>query len=167
MKIKQFHQFVKIEEGPVNSAIIDFLKGNVFQIENKFIKKFKEKKYSEILELIQSLEQEELIIDIEEKDWIPQLQDNWEEDEGDSFELELEEGINILLIMKIFCHRKIEKIVYYGDIEEDLFDRIKIQIRKKNFNECEKRSKVLGKFKRISEDFYIFNKKYNSCWGKR
>ncbi len=69
--------------------------------------------------------------------------------------------------MKMFCHRKIEKIVYYGDIEEDLFDRIKIQIRKKNFNECEKRSKVLGKFKRISEDFYIFNKKYNSCWGKK
>jgi hypothetical protein len=52
MKVKKFHQFVALERGPVNTAIIDFLKGNIYQIGNDLIDKFQEGDHSEITEFI-------------------------------------------------------------------------------------------------------------------
>jgi hypothetical protein len=59
MKVKKFHQFVVLEKGPVNTAIIDLLKGNIYQIGNDIIFNFLDGNNQEIGEFIHELEEEE------------------------------------------------------------------------------------------------------------
>lgn len=108
MKIKAFHQFVILEKGPVNTAIIDLLKGNVFQVENELIEKFSDRRYQEIHEFIHSLKTEELIIEIDQRRWIPRIMFNEKEEEDISFDLEVEEGLDFDLIKEkfIFIYRE-------------------------------------------------------------
>ena len=73
MIIKRFHQFVILERGPVKTAIIDFLKGDVYQVENTVIELFKIREYEEIADFIQSCKKEELIVEVDEKLWIPRI----------------------------------------------------------------------------------------------
>ena len=170
MIVKKFHQFIHLERGPKNTAIIDFLKENIFQVENEVIDKFLNGKYSEISDFIRKVTEEELIIEIDNKRWIPHLSfDSKTNLNADfSFELEIEEGINPRLIKhKLKCF-EIFKIIFYGKRNPPkFFTSAKIIKKEKNFIQCIKRSEITGEFWRISKSLYSFNKKYNSCWGKK
>jgi hypothetical protein len=65
MKVRTFHQHVRLHKGPVNTAIYDLLTGNVYQVENQLIEKFREHNYNSIKSFIDSLESEGLIIEVE------------------------------------------------------------------------------------------------------
>ena len=86
MTVKRFHQFVVLEKGPVNTAIIDFLKGNIYQIQNEMVDKLLAGKYSDIIDFVQTLEIEELIFDVDAGEWVPGI--SIEDNEGESISQE-------------------------------------------------------------------------------
>lgn len=166
---KKFHQFVTLEKGPVNTAIIDLLKGNVFQIENTIIEKFMDLQYSEIPEFIKSLNDEELLIKVSEERWIPQISDiRMKENDTPYFSLEIEEGSNLQKIKEVFSSVYLYKINFYGKkTPSNIFPDIKIYKYNKKFSNCILKSLINGDFNKIDESYYRFNKEYNSCWGRK
>ena len=93
MKVKKFHQFIVLEKGPVNTAIVDLLKGDVYQIGNNFVEKFLERKYREIPDFIRMLEKEDLCFDVDSVDWIPYI--SFDEVKDDYFHVQIEEGSDV------------------------------------------------------------------------
>ncbi|MCP4218058.1 MAG: hypothetical protein GY765_25670 [bacterium] len=85
MKILRFHQFVLLEKGPVNTAIIDFLKKNAFQVGNEYLERFMDGNYDKIEDLVDFLKQEDLIVEAEENDWFPSLWLDLAEGEKEAF----------------------------------------------------------------------------------
>jgi len=171
----KFHQFIHVERGPVQSAIIDLLKGNVYQVENQIIDKLENRNYDEIAEFLKSAEEEQLIINIHPQRWIPQ--DDFDtdpeilfQDDRDKLNLELqvEEGINLEWLLSQFEGWKIAKIFYYGiEIPNTSTHQDKIIKKEKNSHACTVIATVDGNFHRIDQTFYAFNKKHNSCWGQK
>jgi len=174
---------VYTQKGPQNTAIIDFLKGNVFQVSNNVLENFVNQKNEEVTDFISELKKEKLVIKIEEKSWIPRISfDNSEKgddfdsiefeleerDYFDSIELEFEEGSDLERIQFLFKDIDIKKIVCYGKLNrKDFFPHIKKEEKKKNFSECYKISCVTDDFSKCTRESYSFNKKFNSCWGKK
>lgn len=175
MRIKRFHQLVICEKGPVNTAIIDLLKGNIYQVENQLIEKFINGEHEGLELFIEDLENEELIIEVDKTTWIPGVvlgldeeKNETEDDDEISFLLELEEGVNLPLIEKLFKNFRIFRVNYYGKNRiENFFQGINIVYKEKDFSGCLEMSKFSGKLLKTSEDLYKFNLKYNSCWGKK
>lgn len=170
-KILKFHQFVKIERGPVNSCIYDLLKGNIYQVTNPLLDQFQAQKYDEIPGLVQSLKEAELVIRVEENDWIPiDLCINYEEPEIQSVILELEEGVDIEASLAALETGKLNivKVHFFGNREVGtFFPGIPVSNLEKDFSFCEEISTVTGDFVDIQEKTYRFNKRYNNCWGTR
>ena len=166
MKVKKFHQFVVLEKGPVNTAIIDFLKGNIYQIGNDIMDKFLNGDHQEIGEFILGLEEEELIFEVDEKDWIPAI--SFEENEDESFQLEIEEGVDLDLILRRFRGFKISAIIYNGkELPERLPSFVEFTHHYRSYNDCLELTEVESRLEKIDEHFYRFNRHYNSCWGKK
>jgi len=168
-KAYRFHQFIHLEKGPMNTAIIDFLKGDIYQVENQIIEKFKNEEYNSIIDFIYSAEKEGLIINVDRNIWIPyfSFDVSSQTEIGLSFELQVEEGVDLKYIKSKFNDFEIIKILFYGKVRhQKLFPKIKITEKRKNFNRCVKLSKVDKNFPKITESFFRFNMKYNSCWGK-
>jgi len=168
--IKDFHQFISIEKGPINTAIIDFLKGNVYQVKNEIIDKFMKRKYQEIPEFIQSLKAEELIIEVDERRWIPRinLKSRERDEDENSLELEVENGTDLMLINNKFMGNKISKIVFYGKKNSaEIIPEVKTIYRRKQFKKCLEKSTIDGLFGKVDETIYKFNMIYNSCWGRK
>lgn len=176
-KIKKFHQFIVVEYGLVNAAIIDLLKGNIYQVEKKILEKFKNDQYDDIIEFIESAKKEEIIIDVNNNAWIP---NSIMDDKNQIFleqlnkniisQLELEEGVDFDIIKKKFSSFKIIQLNYYGRKEGrkeiDFIANIDvINYREINFNRCLELSKIDGNLMKIQEIQYSKNKMYNSCWG--
>lgn len=173
-KVKKFHQFIRVEKGPVNTAVIDLLKGNVYQVSNEIIDKFEAESYEDIAEFMKSALEEELLIEIDSRNWIPsseltiEANDEDGESEGIRIELHVEEGVELDAVLEKFGCFYTSKIFFYGrNIPENLPARPKIEKKEKNFQKCMELSCVNGSFKRINQSCYYFNKVYNSCWGKR
>ena len=172
---KKFHQFVKVERGPVNTAIFDFLKGNVFQTENKVIDEFNNFAYDRIPDFIKSAAEEEIIIDVYRKAWIPKLY----QDESypafinninkkTSFRLEIEAGIDIGIVKEKFKGYDITQVIYYGvKNSEPFFPGVEVKCCEKDFSKCLEMSKINGKFNRIDQERYYLNKKFNYCWAHK
>lgn len=175
--IKRFHQFIHVEKGPVNSAVIDLLKGNVYHVENETVEKLEKGAYQEIQGFIKAAEEEGLIIGINPSHWIPDLklapapdEEDDEEDNETVIELHLDEGLDINLdaLLNIFQQYTIYRIVYYGrEIPQTQQYQGKIVLKEKDFQVCEKMSCVDGDFQQITEASYLFNRRYNSCWGTK
>lgn len=171
--VKKFHQFIHVEKGLVNSAVIDLLKGNVYHVENETIEKLEKGAYQEIREFIKSAEEEQLMIDVNPSRWVPDLKLDPAPDEEDnetSMELHLDEGLDINLdaLLNLFKEYNIYKIVYYGrEIPQTQHYQGKIVIKEKDFQVCEKMACVDGDFQQITESTYLFNRRYNSCWGTK
>jgi len=151
MKIKKFHQFVILEKGPVNTAIVDLLKGDVYQIGNDFVEKFLERKYREIPGFLRMLEEEELCVDIYQGDWVPYI--TFDEIKEDSFHIEIENGSDVDKIRERFSDYNIS--ISVSTPEE------------KDFNRCQESIKYGDSFPKVDENYYHFNRYYNSCWGKK
>jgi uncharacterized protein len=171
----KFHQFVMLEKGYVNTVIIDFLTGNIFQIDNKTIEKFEKLKYEDISEFIKESEEEKLLIKINRNTWIPNFLDDNEKYyfELDNISelailLEIDDSVDLFLVKEKFKYVDITHINYYGSQEiESIGFFSKIDYKEKNFNNCINLAKVDGHFENVIETFYYSNKLYNSCWGKR
>jgi len=172
MNVKKFHQFAAVEKGPVNAAVIDLLKGNVYQVENKVIDTMAKGAYEEIPGFMESAEKEGLIIEINEKNWIPSDEDNREraEDKDDEIgiELHVEEGIDPDAVIEKFGNHAIRKVFFYGGyLPQIRRPGVQVVKKEKDFHRCVTKACVDGKFGRITESAYLFNKMYNSCWGRK
>lgn len=168
MTKKRFHQFVIVEKGPVNSAVMDFLKGRVYQVENQFIEKFNDEKYDQIPDLIRSLESEGLIIEVDQSAWIPVNQKNDEEDEEMAFMIEIEKGADLVLVKQAFADFNLSGIDYYGEYPPlEIIPEVAVTQAEKDFEACVELSRVTADFVRLREPHYRFNREFNSCWGKK
>ena len=171
MQSFKFHQFVVLERGHCNTAIIDFLKGDVFQVENRYIAKFEKNEYEEITEFIESLVKAELIIAVEENTWIPRLSFKKDEklDKGStrSLILEIEEGVDWGKISTLFSGIPIKEIRYFGTAyPESIFPGVPIIKQEKDFSNCITRATISGQFAAgVDENVYRFSMVYNNCWG--
>ncbi len=170
LTVKKFHQFVKIDRGPVNAAIIDLLSGNVFQVPNSVIDKLEAGLYNEIQEFLEIAKEENLVIDIEPYRWIPAIDiapDPKKEAEKEMhIELHLEDGVNLDQILSAFCEYPVFKIFYYSDkIPAGINTNIEIELKEKNFSKCVEQASVDGNFCKTPESIVSFNMRYNSCWG--
>jgi uncharacterized protein len=171
----KFHQFIQIERGPVNSAIIDLLTGEVFRIENSILEKFENSDQAGLDKLIGLLTAENLVIKTDNNTWIPKSDKQnitFEIDKfinGKYFELEIEEGVHFDLIKEQFDINSLVRITYYGTKKiNKFFPSTPILYKKKSFNACISLLKKVGnKIDKIKEDDYFFNKRRNSCWGKK
>ncbi len=170
-KEKKFHQFVFLEKGPVNTALIDCLQGNVFQVENQVIEKFKNGEHEDIPEFLESIEEEKLIIETDAKNWVPRAHIDLKKEElfETGFELHCEEGLDLNYLCDKFKDYKIRRIIFYGNNIPEIerpFPPPVVKARK-DFRKCMERSKVSGDFDKIDDLTYYFNKAYNSCWGEK
>lgn len=170
MKIYKFHQFVALERGAKNTAIVNLLNGNIYHIKNSILEKFELRIYDDIIikEFISLAKKEELLIKTDEFNWTPvNIYDN-EIESKISFILEIEEGANINLITAKLGKYEINKVHYYGKNHIDsIFPDVKTEVKKMDFSGCVEASKVDGRFDKVSEFFYNSNKHYNSCWGMK
>ncbi len=172
-KVKKFHQFVQVDSGPVNAAIVDLLKGNVYQVPREIIEKFAAQKHQDIGEFLQSAEQEELLMAIDRGDWIPEIPPLPEKNEliDTTFEIHVEAGVNLEAVLAEVAQLKgfkLQKILYYGELPPDLptgKHMPPILQRTKTFQECLDNNCIDENFNKIAESFYTFTHKYNSCWG--
>lgn len=168
MKNKRFHQMVHLEKGPVNTAVIDFLKGNLYQLKNELVEQLFQKKSKEMTKLTTELEREELLIKIDKDTWIPYLELEPAELEDIKIILEIEEGADIEQIEEKCIGYSFASIEYFGNSGfEKKFLFTPVIKREKNFDHCLKEARVTGTFDRINEDLYCFSKKLNPCWGKK
>lgn len=171
MKIKAFHQMVLLEKGPVNTAILDLLKGNTFQVENYVIEAFYQKKYNEIDEFITAAEDEDLLIEIDEDEWIPksELSNRTPLDELPvDVVIEVDQGADIQLVKEKLSSLDISSVVYYGDEQlEPLFSAAEMIRKEKNYNICIDACRVTGSFESINRQYCSFNNKFNTCWGRK
>ena len=168
--VKKFHQFIKVEMGPVNTAIIDLLTGNVFQVPNEVINQFDAGNYDDVNEFIKVAYEEFLIIDISPSRWIPvpppQAKEDNTKKRDKSIELHIDEGIPVKKIMDAFKGFSISKIYYYSEeIPEDLNNLQALERKEKNFEKCRQQANVDGNFYKTHSSMVKFNMQYNSCWG--
>jgi radical SAM protein with 4Fe4S-binding SPASM domain len=176
--VKKFHQFIHLEKGLVNTAIIDLLKGNVYQVENKIIANLEAGEYEKIPEFIKSAVEEDLLIEVKPETWIPKekLDDDEEEDEEKheqiGIELHVEEGIDLLELLVKLKGQSIAKLCFYGQEPPGIRARLKqahtqLVIKEKNFQRCREMVRVDEHFSPITLASYRFNRQYNSCWGAK
>lgn len=167
MKVKRFHQFVVLERGPVNTAIINFLTGDLYQVENHLFEKLDSGQYDEISDFLDFLEKEELIFEVEQDDWIPGI--HFEEPKEDvDFQLEIEEGVDLILLYEQFKGFKVSRVIYSGKtLPVELPGFPEFVRQDGDFAYCSQLTLIDGHFNKIDETLYAFNKYFNSCWGRK
>lgn len=170
-EVYKFHQFVTLERGAVNTCISDFLKGEIYHLPNDIIDRFQNHCYEEIPEIVESLEEAELIIKVNENTRIlPRFLGQQEEQKERRVLLELEEGVDIPQTLAYFDTGKIkiQMIHFFGDPKGKPFPQdIIIVPMKKDFTVCQTLCRVSGDFPHIDESMYFFNMLYHNCWGKK
>lgn len=169
--VKRFHQFVKTDRGPFNTAVIDLLKEQVYQVENTIIDALEQHRYDEITEFLESAKEEDLIIEIDGRDWIPpcgEVQEPIEQDIKEKvfdIELHVEAGVNLEEVLEKLDTHNVFKIVFYGRELPQIPIEAPIEKREKNFTKCSERICMNGDLEPINESTYTFNRQNNSCWG--
>jgi radical SAM protein with 4Fe4S-binding SPASM domain len=167
---KKFHQFVKVERGPVNSAIIDILHGNVFHVPNGTIDKFESGEYNDKKDFMKLLHEEKVILDFEPTRWIPELDLEPDQEgkisEEKNIELHIEDGRALKKILDSFEEHNIHKIYLYSpEVPIEFKDDMRVVVVEKNFDTCIGQATVDGDFCKAQESMIRFNKQFNSCWG--
>jgi len=173
----KFHQFTVLEKGPTKTAIIDFLKGNVYQIENKIIEKFNNSYYDKDVDLfLQSAINEELIIKTKKGTWIPNSLMNSFYLELEkivkkrNIVLELEEGVDLNLVKKEFRNINVYEISMYSENSiDEILPSVNITYKKMDFNQCINLSCIDHDFDcdNINEYYYMTNKLKHPCWRNK
>jgi len=171
MAIFEFHQFVIFEKGPVNTAIIDLLQGDIYLVPNEDVEKFKNKAYNKLPGFIDFFKKEKLLIEIEKGYWIPRIELNETSSEKHKpITLEIKEGADLNLIKIKFSTGiiTVKGILFYGEqLPGEILPGVPIIKTGENFSNCIDKCKVTGKFDKIDEIHYLYNMNYNSCWGNR
>ena len=166
---KRFHQFVLFEKGPVNTAIIDFLKGNTYQVNNSIVEKFESEIFNDIDDFMSACEAEEMLIEVNEKFWIPRIFfEKKEMIKEFSFCLETEEGVDFDLITEKMRGFDLSQIVFYGQtLPQWFFPDVEKKTKPKDFEKCRMLSTIDRKLGKVDNSIYDFNLNYNSCWGRK
>jgi len=180
MKVFKFHQFIRVERGPVNSLVADLLKGDIFQVSNEYIDKFNNRDYEEIKDFIEQLKSEQLIIETEKHRWIPELNLEIEKDKGKLDEkpikiitLEIDEGVDIRAVYEYLSpiSIKVHKIFFYGknniNVVSEVFPGVHIIRKDKKFESCMLLTVITDDFLKVNEDEYRLKMHFNSCWNGR
>jgi uncharacterized protein len=173
----KFHQFIVLKKGPAKTAIIDFLKGNVYQVENKTIEKFNNSYYDKDVDLFfQSAMNEELIIKTKKGTWIPNSLINGFYLELEKIVkkrniiLELEEGVDLNLVKEEFRNTNVYEINMYSENQiDEILPSVNITYKTMDFNQCKKLSCVDEDFDcdNINEYYYMTNKIKHPCWRNK
>ena len=168
--VKKFHQFVRVERGPVNSVITDLLSGAIFHVSNDMIDLFEAGSYDQIDDFIEGATAENLVMDIDPRRWIPANDADLDAEPIDAkeigIELHIEEGVDIQKILNAFGKYPVFRIFYYGDtLPPGIVTNAEVTLKQKNFARCVELAGVDGNFGKAPESILCFNKKYNSCWG--
>lgn len=180
-KKTRFHQFIKLEKGPINTAIIDFLKGNLFQAENYILEAFERGEYENIEEFMQSAREEGLIAEMGAAAWLPEQ--TWIHTDYNEIPVvvEFEEGCDPERLRQKLRPFKISRMICYIDNpntpdnpnsedtrKEALFFQAEEYVRMtRDFSRCVESCRVTGEFYNIQEFAYGFNRIYNNCWGRK
>jgi hypothetical protein len=170
MKVPKFHQFIRVEKGPLNSAIINFLTGDIYQVQNDYLEKFEKGQCNDIEEFLRFCMAEQLVIEVDENRWIPPLLLGQQKDKktvlNSIVTLEIEEGADLQLVVNSFKHYEIRKIFYYGNQPPvNLLNGVKVFKKTKNPDACEIISRIDHEFLKTNENEFESNLQYNSCWG--
>ena len=174
-KRKKFHQFIETVKGPANTAIVDFLKKDIYQVENVIVDQFNNGNYQGIKDFMNSAVEEGIVIDVEKNHWNPVLFNDKGTIErlekltrSPIIQLEIEKGVDLEIIKQKFSDFIIKRLNYYGPPGEKLnIPGIAINYLEKDFSKCMALLKVDGNFEKIEENQYALNKIYNSCWGRK
>ncbi len=176
MNVYKFHQFVRVERGPVNALVIDFLKGDIFQVPKEYIDKFENRDYNAVPEFMEMVKTEQLVIETQENRWIPVLNLELDLDKENKKEidkpikivtLEIEEGVDLHEVSRWFStlNAKISRIFYYGQKEPgEIFPGVPVFKKEKNFEACRLLVRVTGDFSKVKEMDYRLKINFNSCW---
>lgn len=156
MMMKRFHQFVHIERGAVNSAVINFLNGEIYQVQNRIVECFLKGDHDLILNVIGEFQKENLLIDIDHAAWIPNVFRKGALGLIFPKRIQAENGTSLHLIEKI-------KQVF-PNATLSYFDQAELEQR---FQKCLIKNKKVNDIEPASRDLYLFNKELNSCWGNQ
>ena len=172
MKIYEFHQFVTIEKGPVNAAIVDLMQGNIYLASKEYVEKFEKRQYHEIPDFLEFFKRERSLIQVKDSTWIPRVDFEKKPEEGKrSIYLEIENGADVEWIAKVFSSLSdiyVWEIHFFGEhIPEGFPEGIKITKKEKDLSRCMAYCQVTQEFGKIDEDSYHLNVKLNSCWGTK
>lgn len=140
-------------------TFIDLLKGDIFQVNNQYIKKFEEKKYDEIPTIIDSLTEVELIIEVDDNIWIPHLffKKEWDLEKKIKLPLtlEIDEGVDWERVKSLFYNVDIREVLYFGQYYPgNVFPGVPLYKQQKDFSKCISRASCMGQFSKIDESFY-------------
>jgi uncharacterized protein len=174
-KRKKFHQFVETVRGPVNCAIIDFLKKDIYQVENGVIDQFNSGNYEAIKDFMNSAAGEGIVIGADGNRWNPVLFNDKRSLElleklnrSPLIQLEIDKGVDPEIIYRKFSDFKIKRLICYGTPKKGhIIPGITIDYHEKDFSRCMALMKVDGNFEKIDENRYVMSKIYNSCWGRK
>ncbi len=171
MREKKFHQMIYVQYGPVKSAIFDFLKGNVYRVDTEELKGFENGQLDGDSQFVQNLENEDLIIEIEANTWIPSIGFKINEslrEKLETFELEIEDGVDPIYIRDVFKGYTITGITQYGSNDiEGLYPNVHAEYKEKNFEDCRIRLIQKHEMGLLSEESVEFNMHFNTCWGRK
>lgn len=174
-KVYRFHQFIFVEKGPKNSAIVDFLNGDIYHVPTLDVNHFESGKYDLVPEFLNGLKELNLIIHVKNNTWIPKqkilIEDLRDFDEmgKNNIILCVEEGVDVQLLKRQVSNFQITRIIYYGSNKiDDLFPDTEIIYETLDFLKCSSLSVVKkDDFVKADEESYTFNHICNNCWGHK
>jgi radical SAM protein with 4Fe4S-binding SPASM domain len=177
LKIFKFHQFISVMKGPVNTAIADFIKGDIYHVPTKIIHHFEEREYEKIPEFIEDAKEASLIIHVKNNTCIPKQNFSIKElkyfDEISKKDIVLcvEEGVDLSLVQHHVFYFNISRIIFYGAGAkriDNLFPGVEIDYEKPDYLKCSNLS-VIKKtdFVKTDEELYRFSQVCNNCWGHK
>ena len=174
----KFHEFVTIIDGYINSAIIDFIKGDIYQVPKGIVKQFLSGNYLGIEKFVKDADSSGLLIKVKNKTWIPN-QNNRKEElrlldklKNNDVVLSLEEGVDYSNVKNHVSDFNISRINYYGSKSnlksiEKIFSGIQIDLKKKDMERCSSISMIKrGCITKTNRGFYDYSRVFNNCWGR-
>jgi len=170
-KLWKFHQFIHVETGARNAAIIDFANGNIYQVKKDIIDSFKKEKYESVSNFLDAAIRENLVIYVNEKKWIPYISfekiDDFEIFDM-AFDIEIENMANLDLIREKFENFKVNKVFFLGGEKyEEIFSLSMKEKLTLSPDSCRSLYEEIPNFTNINMAAYEFNINYNTCWGKK
>lgn len=176
-KIFQFHQFISVVKGPVNTAIADFINGDIYHVPTEIIQHFEKMEYEKIPGFIEHAKEAGLIIYVKSNTWIPKQNFSikelkyFDEINKKNIVLCIEEGADLSLVQHHVYYFDISRIIFYGSGEQridDLFTGVEIHYEKPDYLKCSSLSVIKkSDFVKTDEELYKFSQVCNTCWGHK
>lgn len=167
-----FNQFVKVENGPKKSAIIDLFKMEVYHVENEILTDFNRKNYQKILPFLRDAIEKGIIIRTSKNMWIPHIEEEFINGNRKKFSdiiVNIEYDLDIKIIENIISLFPIIKIIIWG-APDTKRNQILLDIPCDYISGYECAYKKINKIDPgetfvINKHFYLYSKLFHNCWG--